>query len=104
MPTVAEILAKKRAERSEYVKLGDFVGQTLEFVAIEEVPSKYPEPQLQVTVEKADGTVVDNLRTSSRAVVETLQELDSEDLLPTKLKVISFQGAGGTGYDLEEVE
>lgn len=104
MPTVAEILAAKRAERSQYRSISEFVGQTLNFLAIEEVPSKFPQPQLEVTAEDEKGETIADLRTSSVAVVEVLQALDSEGLLPTRLKVVSFQGAGGVGYDLHEVE
>ena len=104
MPTVAEVLAAKRAERSEYVKIGDFAGQVLEFLSFEEVPSKFPETQLEIVATTQNGDTISNLRTSSRAVVETLQALDAEGLLPVKLKVDTYQGAGGTGYDLVEVE
>jgi hypothetical protein len=105
--TVAEVLAEKREARmgdaAQWRKIGEFVNQTLSFVKIEEVPSKFPQTQLEITAltEEVEEVVI---RTSSAGIVENLQALAAEGLFPIDLKVVAYpSNYGKDGYDLEEV-
>jgi hypothetical protein len=106
MPTVAEVLAKKRAERSQYAQMADFKDQIVTVVSFEEVPSNFAQKQIEISLITAAGEEVTNLRTSSQGVVETLGALAEENLLPAKLKVVSGNSSypgGKPWFDFEEV-
>lgn len=104
MPTVAEVLAKRRAAASEYRGIGEFDGQVLNVLAFEEVPSKFPQKQVEIVAELENGETVANLRTSSEGIVGALDDLEAANLLPAKLKVISGPTPyGKPWYGFEEV-
>ena len=107
MPTAAEVIARKRAERSKYRSISEFKDQVLNVLGFEEVPSQFPQKQIEITALDAEGNEIEGLRTSSQGVVQTLDDLDAEGALPAKLKVISGPSnypGGKPWFDLEAVE
>ena len=105
MPSAADVIAKRRAERSKYRNIEEFNGQILNVLGFEEVPSRFDSKQIEIAALDANGEEIENLRTSSAGVVDTLDALEAEGALPAKLKVVSGPSQyGKPWYDLEAVE